>query len=214
MLPTTKLSPACKRAILHQHGGHRTASAIQLGFQHRSARRTIRRRLQSPEDRQPGKSFPSAGSGSSSAWQKHRRTPCSPPQSSGIRPRSASCFLTRSGRASGLSILFTATMIGTFAALAWSMASSVCGITPSSAATTSTTMSVTLDPRARMRVNASWPGVSRKTISRPKAGEFVSVMRDLVGADVLRDAAGFAFGDARSGELRRAGWFCRDRRGP
>jgi hypothetical protein len=36
-----------------------------------------------------------------------------------------------------------ATMSGTFAALAWLIASIVCGITPSSAATTSTTMSVT-----------------------------------------------------------------------
>ncbi len=47
------------------------------------------------------------------------------------------------------------------------MASKVCGITPSSAATTSTTTSVTLAPRARMRVKASWPGVSMKTILRP-----------------------------------------------
>src|SRR4029077_7759788 len=45
---------------------------------------------------------------------------------------------TRSGLASGLSILLMATMIGTFAALAWWIASTVCGITPSSAATTST----------------------------------------------------------------------------
>ncbi len=90
-----------------------------------------------------------------------------PPHASGTRPRSASCFFTRSGMASGLSTLFTATMIGTLAAFAWSMASSVCGMTPSSAATTSTTMSVTLAPRARMRVNASWPGVSMNTICRP-----------------------------------------------
>ena len=45
------------------------------------------------------------------------------------------------------------------------MASMVWGITPSSAATTSTTMSVTLAPRARMAVKASWPGVSRKVMS-------------------------------------------------
>ena len=89
-----------------------------------------------------------------------------PPHSSGISPRSESCCFTRSGWASGLSILFTATTIGTPAALAWSMASTVCGITPSSAATTSTTMSVTLAPRARMSVKASWPGVSRKTTFR------------------------------------------------
>ena len=74
----------------------------------------------------------------------------------------ASSRLTRSGSDSGLSILFTATMIGTLAARAWLMASTVCGMTPSSAATTRMTMSVAWAPRARMAVNASWPGVSRK----------------------------------------------------
>ena len=53
-----------------------------------------------------------------------------------------------------------ATTISTPAALVWLMASIVWGMTPSSAATTSTTMSVTSAPRARMVVNASWPGVS------------------------------------------------------
>ncbi len=89
-----------------------------------------------------------------------------PPHSSGIRPRSDSSRFTRSAFASGLSILLMATMIGTPAAFAWSMASRVCGMTPSSAATTRMTMSVTLAPRARIRVNASWPGVSRKTTLR------------------------------------------------
>jgi hypothetical protein len=42
------------------------------------------------------------------------------------------------------------------------IASIVCGLSPSSAATTRTTMSVTLAPRARISVKASWPGVSRK----------------------------------------------------
>ncbi len=55
-------------------------------------------------------------------------------------------------------------MIGTSAALAWSMASIVWGITPSSAATTRTTMSVAWAPRARMAVKAAWPGVSMKVI--------------------------------------------------
>ena len=90
-----------------------------------------------------------------------------PPQSSGTRFRSDNSRFTRSGSEPGLSILLIATMIGTFAAFAWSIASRVCGMTPSSAATTSTTTSVTFAPRARIRVNASWPGVSRKTISRP-----------------------------------------------
>ena len=78
-----------------------------------------------------------------------------PPQASGIRPRSASSRLTLSGFAPGLSILFTATTIGTFAAFAWLIASLVCGITPSSAATTSTTTSVTFAPRERIIVKAS-----------------------------------------------------------
>ena len=47
-----------------------------------------------------------------------------------------------------------------------------------------------LAPRARMAVNASWPGVSRKVILRP-------LTFDLVGADVLRDAAGLALDHAR-----------------
>ncbi len=66
--------------------------------------------------------------------------------------------------ASGLSILFIATTIGTPAAFAWWIASFVCGITPSSAATTRITMSVALAPRARIAVKAAWPGVSRKVI--------------------------------------------------
>ena len=69
---------------------------------------------------------------------------------------------TRSGFAPSLSILLTATMIGTPAVLACSTASWVWGLTLSSAATTITATSVTLAPRARMAVNASWPGVSRK----------------------------------------------------
>ncbi|MNT20813.1 hypothetical protein D3C72_1561300 [compost metagenome] len=64
----------------------------------------------------------------------------------------------------GLSILLIATMIGTPAALAWLMDSIVCGITLSSAATTRMAMSVAWAPRARMAVNAAWPGVSMKVI--------------------------------------------------
>ncbi|MNW08791.1 hypothetical protein D3C71_2056400 [compost metagenome] len=66
--------------------------------------------------------------------------------------------------ADGLSILLIATMIGTPAALAWLMDSIVCGITLSSAATTRMAMSVAWAPRARMAVNAAWPGVSMKVI--------------------------------------------------
>ena len=54
-----------------------------------------------------------------------------------------------------------ATRIVTPAAFAALIDSIVCGMTPSSAATTSTTRSVTWAPRWRIAVKASWPGVSR-----------------------------------------------------
>ena len=66
-----------------------------------------------------------------------------------------------------LSILLMPTTIGTLAARAWWIASTVWGITPSSAATTRTATSVTLAPRARIAVKASWPGVSMKTTGSP-----------------------------------------------
>ena len=88
----------------------------------------------------------------------------SPPQSSVMMPYLVRPSITRSGFAVGLSILFMATMILTLAALAWLMDSTVWGMMPSSAATTRMAMSVTMAPRARMEVNASWPGVSRKVM--------------------------------------------------
>ena len=76
----------------------------------------------------------------------------------------SSCF-TRSTFALGLSILLTATIISIPAAFAWLIASTVWGITPSSAATTKTAISVAFAPRIRIAVNASCPGVSRKVIA-------------------------------------------------
>ncbi len=93
-----------------------------------------------------------------------------PPYCSTSTPYSESCCITFGGLASGLSTLLIATTMGTPAALAWLMASIVCGITESSAATTRITMSVAWAPRARMAVNASWPGVSRKVILRSFTG--------------------------------------------
>ena len=90
-----------------------------------------------------------------------------PPQSSGIRSYSESSCFTLSMLALGLSILFTATIISTPAAFAWLIASTVCGMTPSSAATTSIAISVDCAPRILIAVNASCPGVSRKVIGCP-----------------------------------------------
>ena len=49
----------------------------------------------------------------------------SPPHSSGVSPASTKPVITLSTLASGLSILLIQTMIGTLAALAWSIASLV-----------------------------------------------------------------------------------------
>ena len=63
-----------------------------------------------------------------------------------------------------LSILLIATMISIPAAFAWLIASIVCGITPSSAATTKIAISVDWAPLIRIDVNASCPGVSKNVI--------------------------------------------------
>ena len=95
------------------------------------------------------------------------QTIVSPPHSSGTRSYLVRSCLMRSGFAPGRSILLIATTIGVPAALAWLMDSIVCGMMPSSAATTRMAISVTIAPRARMVVKASWPGVSRKVTGLP-----------------------------------------------
>mmetsp|Transcript_7595 Transcript_7595/g.23466 ORF Transcript_7595/g.23466 Transcript_7595/m.23466 type:complete len:297 (+) Transcript_7595:797-1687(+) len=85
----------------------------------------------------------------------------SPPYSSGTKSYPISSFSTLEGSASWASILFTATTTGTPAAFAQAMESIVCALTPSSAATTSTTTSVQLAPRSRISEKAAWPGVSK-----------------------------------------------------
>ena len=78
-----------------------------------------------------------------------------PPQSSTKISIAANCSLIFSGFAPSLSILLIANTIGTPAAKAWLIASLVCGITLSSAAITTITISVILAPRARIAVKAS-----------------------------------------------------------
>ena len=91
----------------------------------------------------------------------------SPPQSSTTNPCSVNSCLTLSGLAPSLSILFIATIIGTLAALQWFIASTVCGIIPSSAATTKITTSVIWAPLALIAVKASCPGVSKNVKVSP-----------------------------------------------
>jgi hypothetical protein len=80
----------------------------------------------------------------------------------GVKPQTVESI--KHGSASGKSHLFIATTIGTPAALACLIDSTVCGFTPSSAAITNTTTSVSFDPLALISVKAAWPGVSINVI--------------------------------------------------
>ena len=70
---------------------------------------------------------------------------------------------------SGLSILLIATIIGTLASFAIFMLCKVCSLTPSSAATTNTTISVTYAPLYRIEVKAACPGVSKNVTLSPES---------------------------------------------
>src|SRR6266567_4420241 len=107
-------------------------------------------------------------------------------------PWAASSWCTRSTLALSLSILLIATMIGTFAARAWWMASIVWGITPSSAATTSTTRSVTWAPLARMAVDGD-DGRSLDELARVFVGEREQLLAR--GRDHVAGALGGLYGD-------------------
>ena len=115
-------------------------------------------------------------------------TMVSPPHSSGARPWLPSSCFTRSGLASGLSILLTATMIGTSAARAWSMASTrlrhdaVVGRHHQ-------------DDDVGHLGAAGAHGGERLVARRVEEGDLPAAHVDRVGADVLGDAARLALGD-------------------
>jgi len=88
----------------------------------------------------------------------------SPHRSSGCSHCAASCPLISSILLVHKSIFVIATIIGTPASLAWFIASIVCGLIPSSAATTMTTISVILAHLALSDVNSSCQGVSINVI--------------------------------------------------
>ncbi len=168
VVPATRMSPTCRVPFCTSMvaTGPRPLSSL--------ASRTV------PFPARPGLAFSSLRSATSRMVSSSSLRPVfftaetfthgvSPPHSSGTSSYFVSCSITRCGFAPGLSILLMATMMETLAAFAWWMASMVWGMMPSSAATTSTAMSVTCAPLARMVVKASWPGVSRNVMSRPPA---------------------------------------------
>ena len=77
---------------------------------------------------------------------------------------STRCSVTRSA------LVITATPCVTDNRSTMFRCSMVCGITPSSAATTSTTKSIPQTPASMLRTNRSCPGTSTKPIVRPSSG--------------------------------------------
>jgi hypothetical protein len=131
---------ALQRAALHQHGRDRAAALVELGFDDEALGHRLLRRLQLEHlglQQHLLEQRVDALAGLRETGTKGE----SPPKSSGTTLLGNQLGLQRSTFASGLSILFMATTIGTLAAFAWAMASFVCGMTPSSAATTRMTMS-------------------------------------------------------------------------
>ena len=98
-------------------------------------------------------------------------------------------------------------MIGTLAARAWSIASSVWGMTPSSAATTITRDVGDLGAAGAHRRE-------RLVARRVEEDDVPAVLDDLAGADVLGDAAALAGRDLGGPDGVEEASSCRGRRGP
>jgi hypothetical protein len=155
-----------ERAPLHQHGGDRAAAAIELGFDHGAFGRPVRVGLEIEDFRLQGRCFEQLSMLSS--WSRTPR--CRAPGRRATRPGSRAAAI--GAHPFGLGVrpvdLVDRHDDRHLRSLGVVNRLTVCGMTPSSAATTSTTMSVTLAPRARIAVKAAWPGVSMKVILLPE----------------------------------------------
>ena len=171
-----------QRAFLDERGDDGATTLVEVRLEHvglgraasgwrRGPRRSRRRRRAAARRAAPRRPAPVGAETS--------RTIVSPPHSSGTSSCSVSCWRTRVGSASSRSTLVTATTIGTSAARAWLIASIVCGITPSSAATTRIAMSVICAPArthrgerfvARRVDERDAPAVARRPGTRRCAG--------------------------------------------
>ena len=159
-----------ERAPLDERGDDRPAAGVEVGLEHERPRRCLRVGAQLLFELRVGdedEAVEQLLDADPRAVRPRRPRGCRHPTPRGRAPARRAAGAPGSGSAFSRSILVTATTIGTSAALAWLIASIVWGITPSSAATTRIAMSVASAPRARMAVNASWPGVSMNVIFRP-----------------------------------------------
>ena len=164
------------------------AAAVELGLDDRAARRLVGVGLELEHVGLQQQHLEQVRHALAASSPRPARVTVSPPQSSGTRPWSERPCLMRSRLASGLSILLTATTIGTFGGA---------GV---------------VDGLDRLRHDAvvgrdhqhddvghlgaaGAHGGERLVAGRVEEGDAPAVHVDGVGADVLRDAAGLAGGD-------------------
>ena len=115
--PATTGSPTSQQTLLDHDGRHRTAAHFEVGLEHGADRAPGGPRGELARSRRRGGPARAARRCPFPAARRSPRTMVSPPHFSGTRPCSESCWSTRSGLASGRSILLIATMIGTLGGL-------------------------------------------------------------------------------------------------
>ena len=197
--PTTMMSPTWSVPVWTSARRDGAATLVQLRLDDRADRRAVRVGLELLEVGDEEDHLEQLVEAIARSWRRPATSGTSPPYSSMTTPASVSSVLTRSGLASGLSILLSAMTIGTLAALAWLIASSVWGMTPSSAATT---MHRDVgDPGA-----AGTHGGERLVTRGVEEDDALAVVVDLGRTDVLGDAAALAGGDlGRADGVEQAG---------
>ena len=122
--PATSASPTSQRAALDEDRDDGAAARVELGLDDDAGRLGVRVGLAAPRARRrPEIVSSSVVEADLASWPTRRRTRCRRPTRPAAGPAGSSRVRTRVGSAPSLSILLTATMIGTSAALAWSIAS-------------------------------------------------------------------------------------------
>jgi len=179
-LPTMKAVAVAQLAFLHQHAGHKHRARSSLASSTVPRTGAIRRRLQVAKIGGEADHFEQQIEVLPLLRRDIDKDGRNQPHCLRHQPRESPncCFTAIRLRFRLIDLVPPPRSFGHIAAFAWSMASSVCGITRHPLQTTITTISVTWR-RAHASVKASWPGVSRKTISRPNAGESCLAMRTL-----------------------------------
>ena len=205
--PATSASPESQRAALHQHRDDRPATRVEPRLDDGAAGRGVRVGPQLLDLGDAAGSCRAGCRGPRGPSPTRRRRSCRRPSPRASGPAPASSPRTRFGSASGLSILLTAITIGTLGRLG--VVDRLRGLRHHAV--------VCRDHDHRdvghLRAAGAHRG-ERLVARRVEEGHHLAAVVHLVGADVLRDAAGLARPRPRSRGSRPAARSSRGRRGP